>query len=71
MNKLTRKDLKRWIRYADEMNLKIKKGYCCHQDHKDNDGELLCLGYNSGVYGWNWSLYKDNKTLYIDGYRNY
>ena len=30
------------------------------------------VGYNAGVYGWNWSAYKrDNySALYIKGYRN-
>ena len=29
-------------------------------------------GYNAGVYGWNWTLYADNRTdtLYISCYRN-
>lgn len=30
------------------------------------------IGYNSGVYGWNWSAYKkdNDPTWYIQGYRN-
>lgn len=70
MIKLTRKDLRRWERYAKEMNLKIKKGYCCHYESNDKNN-LIQLGFNDGVYGWNWSLYIDNECLYIDGYRNY
>ena len=69
--KLNRNDLKRYISYANATGRQIKKGYCCHYDRSDDAGQLLELGYNSGVYGWNWSLYMDDKTLYIDGYRNY
>ena len=34
--------------------------------------DLLKLGSNSGVYGWNWSAYLDpeTNTLYISCYRN-
>lgn len=70
MARLTRKDLKEWKEFAIHNNLEIKTGYCCHYE-RDNDSRLVELGYNSGVYGWNWSLYIDDKALYIDGYRNY
>ena len=71
MNKLTRKDLNRWKEYARQNGYEIKTGYCCRYDGPDKASDLLELGYNSGVYGWNWSLYLGEKTLYIDGYRNY
>ena len=31
------------------------------------------VGYNAGVYGWNWSAYKkgNDATWYIQGYRNF
>ena len=30
------------------------------------------VGYNAGVYGWNWSAYKRNNDFawYVQGYRN-
>ena len=49
-----------------------KRGYCCYQDAGVSKYDLIKIGYNSGVYGWNWSAYIDPKTntLYIDCYRN-
>lgn len=34
--------------------------------------ELKELGYNSGVYGWNWTVYADleTDTIYVSYYRN-
>lgn len=31
-----------------------------------------CLGYNAGIYGWNWTawLSKDHTTVLMDAYRN-
>lgn len=30
------------------------------------------IGYNAGVYGWNWSAYQVNpNTVYIQGYRSF
>lgn len=30
------------------------------------------IGYNAGVYGWNWSAYQvDRDTVYIQGYRSF
>lgn len=47
-------------------------GYCCYQDAGISKYDLLELGYNRGVYGWNWTAYLDTKTdtLYISAYRN-
>ena len=30
------------------------------------------IGYNAGIYGWNWSAYKKDgdATWYLQGYRN-
>ena len=49
-----------------------KIGYCCYQDDNKSKYDLLELGYNRGVYGWNWTAYLDTKTdtLYISCYRN-
>ena len=64
----TIKDLKRWYDAIDH----CKIGYCCVQDDGKSKYDLIKLGYNSGVYGWNWTAYHDpaTNTLYIDCYRN-
>lgn len=64
----TIKDLKRWYDGATH----CKKGYCCVQDDGKSKYDLLKLGYNAGVYGWNWTAYLDTETntLYVDCYRN-
>jgi len=39
-----------------------------------NGNEFIKIGYNNGVYGWNWSAYKkinDPYTWYVQGYRNF
>ena len=50
----------------------IKHGYCCYQDDNISKYDLIKLGYNTGVYGWNWTIYLNpaNKTIYISNYRN-
>lgn len=68
MTKLTRKDLARlygWYTHC-------KTGYTCEYSAPGGKSSLLVLGYNSGVYGWNWTAYADNEndTLYISYYRN-
>jgi hypothetical protein len=64
----TIKDLKRWYDSAAH----CKTGYCCEYDAPDGKNSLYKLGYNAGVYGWNWTAYLDSKnnTLYISYYRN-
>ena len=64
----TIKDLKRW--YAAYKHCKI--GYVCYQDDNISKWDLVELGFNRGVYGWNWTTYADNRTdtLYISSYRN-
>ena len=49
-----------------------KIGYCCYQDDNISKYDLKEIGYNSGVYGWNWTayLYTKTDTLYISCYRN-
>jgi len=66
--KMNRKDMKRI--YNAYSHCKI--GYCCYQDDGKTRSELVELGYNTGVYGWNWTIYADNSTdtLYISCYRN-
>lgn len=64
----TIKDLRRWYDYYTH----CKTGYCCYQDDNKSRSQLVELGYNSGVYGWNWTAYADNTTdtLYVSYYRN-
>lgn len=66
---MTRKELNNLKRQFKH----IKEGYCCYQDDGKSKFELKELGYNSGIYGWNWTAYADfeTDTLYISGYRNY
>lgn len=66
--KLTREDMKRFYESFDH----CKKGYCCEYDAPCGKNALSVLGYNSGVYGWNWTIYADYErdTLYISYYRN-
>lgn len=43
-------------------------GYCGLQEI---ERELKCVGYNSGIYGWNWNAYEiDDNTVLVTGYRN-
>jgi len=43
-------------------------GYCALQEI---ERDLKCIGYNSGIYGWNWNAYEiDNNTVLVTGYRN-
>lgn len=43
-------------------------GYCALQEIET---ELKCIGYNSGIYGWNWDAYEiDANTVLVTGYRN-
>jgi len=50
----------------------IKAGYCCYQEDNISKYDLIALGYNAGVYGWNWTIYLNPsaKTIYISNYRN-
>ena len=64
----TIKELKRWYDMAEH----CKRGYCCYQDSGKSKYDMIELGYNRGVYGWNWTAYFDpeTSTLYISNYRN-
>lgn len=66
---MTRKELNAFLSTCKE----VKKGYCCYQDDGLSKFELKEIGYNSGVYGWNWTCYYNPKTdtAYVSGYRNY
>lgn len=64
----TNKDLKRWY----DGFAHCKTGYCCYQDDGKAKSDLTVLGYNSGLYGWNWTAYADfpASMLYVSYYRN-
>ena len=66
--KMTVKDLVRVYNSHDH----FKRGYCCYQDDNISKWDLLELGFNHGVYGWNWTCYLDVKTdtIYVSCYRN-
>ncbi len=68
MKNSTIKDLTRWYNSAEH----CKTGYCCVQNDGKSKYDMMELGYNRGVYGWNWTAYLDTKTstLYVDCYRN-
>ena len=65
---MTRKELKRIAASFDH----VKVGYVCYQEDNKRPWDLLELGNNSGVYGWNWTAYADpeTSTLYVSSYRN-
>ena len=65
---MTKKELKSFAGYCKH----VVKGYCTALNHPRKN-EFRVIGYNRGVYGWNWTAFYDPKedTLYIDGYRNF
>lgn len=66
---MTRKELNSFLRSCEH----VVKGYCCYQDAGLSRWDLKEIGHNSGVYGWNWTLYYHaaTDTAYVSGYRNY
>lgn len=64
---VTRKEASR-ITYG----YKVITGYCCYQDLNLSQMDLIRIGENCGIYGWNWSLFLDPKTgiFFCSGYRN-
>lgn len=52
---------------------KVVTGYCCYQDLHQFQSDLILIGTNSGMYGWNWTLYLEPKKgiFFCSGYRNY
>lgn len=67
---LTRKEAKRIIGATKVYG----PYYCSSQKYREAfpNYQLNEVGYNYGLYGWNWTLYYDvNNDAYImDGYRN-
>lgn len=64
----TREDLRRWYINAEH----CKVGFACYQNDNVDWSELVELGYNCGVHGWNWTAYLHpaTDTLYVSCYRN-
>lgn len=61
MNEITRNDIKRQYRTI------IRIGYC---DLYHLTKRLRKIGYNAGVYGWNYNAFElDYNTCIITGYR--
>lgn len=59
---LTRKDINK--KYTKVFRV----GYC---DLQHLLREFKNVGYNDGIYGWNWNAYEiDNDTCIVTGYRN-
>ena len=66
---MTRKELNRFANNCTT----VKKGYCCYQEDGLSRRDLVEIGTNCGIYGWNWTCFYNMKsdTCYISGYRNY
>ena len=60
MRKVTRNDI-------NKENM-ISLGYCQCQIALRVFGENFKVGYNSGVYGWNYDLYNVNGVSIVTGY---
>lgn len=69
---MTRKELKEVRRNAEANGIDFRQGYCCYQDDGLGRWDLIPIGTNYGVYGWNWTLYFCERTrcFYLSGYRN-
>lgn len=74
MSKITRKEAAALVWEYKRLGLieRYKVGYCCYQDDGVSKFDMIELGYNRGVYGWNFTLYysPENKTMYCNSYRN-
>lgn len=60
MRKVTRKDINK--------NSMVALGYCQCQTILDMFGYDYKIGYNSGVYGWNYDLYRVHGIDILTGY---
>ena len=61
MRKITRSEI-------NQENM-VALGYCQAQAALNHFGYDYKVGYNSGVYGWNYDLYKINGVDIVTGYR--
>lgn len=69
---MNRKELNKIKQEAQRLGIKWKTGYCDFQDDKLTTWDMIEIGKNYGMYGWNWTLYysPSNNTFYCNGYRN-
>lgn len=69
---MTRKEAKTIISRGVMTGATYKSGYCCYQSDNISKWDMIELGTNNGVYGWNWTLYYSpaNNTYYCNSYRN-
>ena len=69
---MTRDEAKRILEYGKRNGCHYKRGYCCYQNDNVSKFDMVEIGSNSGVYGWNWTLYFNpkNLTYYLSCYRN-
>ncbi|MBP5412880.1 MAG: hypothetical protein J6Y47_06480 [Bacteroidales bacterium] len=69
---MTRQEAKNIILRGVASGATYKHGYCCYQNDNISKWDMIELGSNSGIYGWNWTLYYSptNNTYYCDSYRN-
>lgn len=58
--KVTRKDI-------NKKNM-VALGYCQIQHTLNFFGEDYKVGYNAGIYGWNYDLYNINRISIVTGY---
>lgn len=74
MHKITRKEAAAIIKEYKRLGLidNYKTGYCVYQNDGISKYDMLELGYNRGVYGWNFTLYYSpkNRTMYCNSYHN-
>lgn len=69
---MTRNELHAIKAEYKRLGCKWKSGYCCYQDDNIDLFDMIAIGRNDGVYGWNWTLFycPKNNTFYLSGYRN-
>lgn len=69
---MTRQEANRILNYAKRNGCHYKRGYCCYQEDGVSKFDMVEIGSNSGIYGWNWTLYFNpkNLTYYLSCYRN-
>lgn len=65
---MTRQDLVRIYNLVQH----CKVGYCIQYSSGKCEYDLVELGFNHGIYGWNWTAFfdPDTDTLYVSCYRN-
>ena len=70
MNKMTKREVLEFARFC---NKPVKFAYYCELENKlgisRNQQDQVKLGYNSGVYGWNYDVLNFNKCVVVSGYR--